>query len=450
MENFEHKMDLNEEELYSLISISSSTEWKSLYDLIISNIKIKFDNKLLSLSELRNLYHHKDRTIRANAYNTEINELEKYHHIFAKILNSIKWDSLVISKRRKFNSLLESTLFYNKIDKETFDIILNITLENLDTIRKYFKIKAKLLNLDKLEWYDIFAPIESESNNLEDNDFNYQLAKELIINAFSTFSSNLSNIAKEAFGNNWIDAKPRLGKSDGAFCIYVMPFKSRILINYDNSIKSIFTLAHELGHAYHNYLLSYNLSIYRRSPLILAESASLLAENILRNYINTTISSKNLKISILDGFLLTISQVVVDIMSRFLFEKKLTEIRKEQNLTANDLINLMLDSQQEIYLDSINSFHKYMWIVKPHYYHSNFYNYPYLIGLLISLGLYKLYLENNLTLNEYEEILKNTGKKDPYDLLIKYDINIKERDFWENSFEFIKNEIITFENLSNL
>lgn len=450
MENFEHKMDLNEEELYSLISISSSTEWKSLYDLIISNIKIKFDNKLLSLSELRNLYHHKDRTIRANAYNTEINELEKYHHIFAKILNSIKWDSLVISKRRKFNSLLESTLFYNKIDKETFDIILNITLENLDTIRKYFKIKAKLLNLDKLEWYDIFAPIESESNNLEDNDFNYQLAKELIINAFSTFSSNLSNIAKEAFGNNWIDAKPRLGKSDGAFCIYVMPFKSRILINYDNSIKSIFTLAHELGHAYHNYLLSYNLSIYRRSPLILAESASLLAENILRNYINTTISSKNLKISILDGFLLTISQVVVDIMSRFLFEKKLTEIRKEQNLTANDLINLMLDSQQEIYLDSINSFHKYMWIVKPHYYHSNFYNYPYLIGLLISLGLYKLYLENNLTLKEYEEILKNTGKKDPYDLLIKYDINIKERDFWENSFEFIKNEIITFENLSNL
>ncbi len=184
--------------------------------------------------------------------------------------------------------------------------------------------------------------------------------------------------------------------------------------------------------------------------MILAESASLLAENILRNYINTTTPSKNLKLSILDGFLLTVSQVVVDIMSRFLFEKKLTEIRKERNLSANDLINLMLDSQQEIYLDSINSFHKYMWILKPHYYHSNFYNYPYLIGLLISLGLYKLYLENNLTLKEYEDILKDTGKKDPYDLLIKYDINIKERGFWEKSFEFIKNEISLFENLSNL
>ncbi len=267
IDNFEHKMSLNEEELYNLISISSSSEWKSLYNLIISNIKINFNNKLLSLSELRNLYHHKDRTIRANVFRTEINELEKYHHIFAKILNSIKWDSLVISKKRKFNSLLESTLFYNKIDKEIFDIILNITLENLDTIRKYFKIKAKLLNLDKLEWYDIFAPIENQSDNSQNENFNYKAVQELIINAFSNFSNNLTNIAKEAFNNSWIDAKPRSGKTDGAFCIYVLPFKSRILVNYDNSIKSVFTLAHELGHAYHNYLLSFNLSIYRNSPL---------------------------------------------------------------------------------------------------------------------------------------------------------------------------------------
>jgi pepF/M3 family oligoendopeptidase len=451
IQNFEHKMELNEEELYNLISISSNSEWKSLYDLIISNIKINFNNEILSISQLRNLYHHKDRTIRENVYNTEINELEKYEHIFAKILNSIKWDSIVISKKRKFNSLLEATLFYNKLDIQTFEIIINTTLENLDNIRNYFKIKAKLLNLDKLEWYDIYAPIIKNKDNYSDNleYIDYEKAKDLILSAFSNFSSNLTKLAKEAFDNNWIDAKPRIGKSDGGFCIYVMPFKSRILVNYDNSIKSVFTLAHELGHAYHNYLLSNNLPIYRSSPLILAETASLLAENILRNYINTITTSKNLKILILDGFLLTVSQVVVDIMSRFLFEKKLVEIRKDRSLSSKDLINLMIDSQQEIYLDSINSFHKYMWIVKPHYYHSNFYNYPYLVGLLISLGLYKLYLEKKLSITDYERILSNTSKEDVFDLLIKYNINIKERDFWEKSFEFINNEILEFEKLAN-
>lgn len=453
IQNFEHKMELNEEELYNLISISSSSEWKSLYDLIISNIKINFNNEILSISQLRNLYHHKDRTVRQNVFNTEINELEKYEHIFAKILNSIKWDSIVIAKKRKFNSLLEATLFYNKLDLETFETIINTTLENLDNIRNYFKIKAKLLNLDKLEWYDIFAPIEKINNNDKNNDkieyIDYEKAKDLISNAFSGFSDNLSKVCKEAFSNNWIDAKPRIGKSDGGFCIYVMPFKSRILVNYDNSIKSVFTLAHELGHAYHNYLLSNNLPIYRSSPLILAETASLLAENILRNYINIITTSKDLKLIILDGFLLTISQVVVDIMSRFLFEKKLVEIRKDRTLSSKDLINLMIDSQQEIYLDSINSFHKYMWIIKPHYYHSNFYNYPYLVGLLISLGLYKLYSEKSLTSKEYEIILSNTSKQDPYELLIRYNINIKERYFWEKSFEFINNEIKEFEKLAN-
>jgi oligoendopeptidase F len=183
--------------------------------------------------------------------------------------------------------------------------------------------------------------------------------------------------------------------------------------------------------------------------LILAETASLLAENILRNYINNISTSKELKITILDGFLLTVSQVVIDILSRFLFEKKLIEIRKERTLSANDLINLMLDSQQEVYLDSINSFHKYMWIVKPHYYHSNFYNYPYLIGLLISLGLYQLYLEKQINIKDYEEILTNTGKENPYELLIKYNINIKQKDFWEKSFEFINKEILEFEKLAN-
>ncbi|MFN3995951.1 MAG: M3 family metallopeptidase, partial [bacterium] len=430
-------------ELYSKLFISSSSEWKSLYNELISNIKVEFENEIISISKLRNFYNHFDRNLRQKAYNKELQIFKEYEYIFSRILNSVKWDSIVISQKRKFNSLLDKSLFENDIDKEILDIVLNTTFENLSTVRKYFYKKASLMNLDKLEWFDISAPIYEDKSVI----FDFEKAKNFILDNFARFSNEMYELALKAFEEGWIDAEPRLGKTDGGFCIYIFSNQSRILVNYDNSIKSLLTLAHELGHAYHNYVMSENTPIYRYSPLILAETASILAETITRKNALKNLTDTKTKTIILDGYLYTISVVTVDIISRFLFEDKVIKIREQRILTPSELCNIMIDSQKEVYFDSINSYHPYMWANKPHYYISNYYNYPYLVGLLVGLSLFNLYESNKISAKDYREILKNSGKDKPERILKNFGLNIRSKNFWQEAFDLIAKDIEEFDKL---
>ncbi|MEN3014790.1 MAG: M3 family metallopeptidase [bacterium] len=440
-ENYEHRMTKEEEILYSKLSITSNSEWKSLYNELISNLKVEFEGNKISISELRKNYNSSNRNIREKTYETEIELFKEYEYIFSRILNSVKWDSIIVSQKRKFKSVLEQSLFHNQIDKEILDIVLSVAFENLSIVRRYFYKKAQLLDLEKLEWYDLSAPTEDH----EKVEFDFDKAKEFILGNFAEFSQDMYNMALNAFEKNWIDYKPRIGKVSGGFCIYIHDKQSRILVNYDDSVNSLLVLAHELGHAYHNWLMSQNTFLYRSCPLIMAETASILAETITRN--NTLKIFPNLKKQILDSYLHTISVVVVDILSRFLFEDKLINIRKERILTSQEICNLMLDSQQEIYLDSLNSFHPYMWITKPHYYSSNYYNYPYLLGLLIGLAIYNLYTIGQISNNQYVEILKNSGKGKPEEVLKSVGLDIRDSSFWQESFKQIEQIIVEFEKI---
>ncbi len=443
IENFSHRMKNEEEHLYSKIYISSTLEWKSLYNELISNIKVDFEDKVISISQLRNLYNHPIREIRKKAYEKELEIFKEYEYIFAKILNSLKWDAIVINEKRNFKNVLEKSLFDNQIDKEILDLVINTTFENLSTVRRYFYKKAKLLQIDKLQWYDLSVGIFGDKAEK----FDINKTKNFILENFRSFSTELEELARKAFENNWIDWEPKLGKVDGGFCIYVYKDESRILVNYDNSIKSLLTLAHELGHAYHNYVMSENSPIYRHSPMILAEMASILAETIVRNKTIENTKDKHLKAHIFDGYLFTISVVVIDILSRFIFEDKLINIRKERILTPSELCKIMIDSQKEVYLDSIASYHPYMWANKPHYYSSNYYNYPYLVGLLIGLALYNLYKNKKITAKDYRDLLRNSAKDKPYKVLKSVGLDMKEKDFWQESFNLIKYDIEEFEKL---
>lgn len=437
IENNKHRMKDEEEELYSLLSVSSNSEWKSLYNELISNIKVDFENQIISISQLRNYYNHSNREIRKKAYRKEIEIFKEYEYIFSRILNSVKWDSVVISKKRNFSSVLEQSLFYNQIDKEILDVVINTTFENLSMVRKYFHKKAKFLGLEKLDWFDLSAPIFEK----EVETFDFEKAQKFILESFAEFSDDMCLMAKEAFENGWIDAEPRIGKADGGFCIYVFDKQSRILVNFDNSIKSVLTLAHELGHAYHNWVMSENTPLFRHSPLILAETASILAETITRKNAIKLAKNQYTKAQILDGYLYTVSIVVVDIMSRFIFEDKVINIRKERTLSPSELCSIMLDSQYEVYVDSINSYHPYMWANKPHYYSSNYYNYPYLCGLLIGLSLYNLFENKKITANDYRDILKNTAKDKPERILKSIGLDIRTKEFWQEAFNRIEKDI---------
>jgi oligoendopeptidase F len=293
----------------------------------------------------------------------------------------------------------------------------------------------------------MFAPVSSNENVWE-----YEDAAAFIIKQFGTFSPRLSDFAARAFREHWIDAEPREGKVDGAYCTPLRKGESRVFANYKASFDGVSTLAHELGHGYHNLNLAQCTMLQRSTPMTLAETASIFCETIIRNAALQN-AGRQEQIAILEASLQGACQVVIDITSRFLFEQRLFGQRTQRELSIDELNNLMLEAQRETYGDGLDekALHPYMWAMKPHYYSSrlSFYNYPYMFGLLFGLGLYARYKEDGEKFKSgYDELLSRTGLADAATLAQQFGINIRSVDFWRASFDIIRQDIELFEELT--
>src|SRR5690606_5913703 len=222
--------------------------------------------------------------------------------------------------------------------------------------------------------------------------------------------------------------------------------ESRILANYEPSFNSVSTLAHELGHAYHNLTLAGRTPLQHSTPTTLAETASIFCERIVVQAALGSASEQE-QIAILEASLQNACQVVVDITSRFLFERRVLEQRQQRELSIDEFKNLMLDAQRETYGDGLdaNALHPYMWAVKGHYYGATFYNYPYMFGLLFGLGLYARYEADPDNFKAgYDDLLSSTGMGDAAELAARFGINTRSVDFWRNSLNVVRRDIDTF------
>jgi oligoendopeptidase F len=227
--------------------------------------------------------------------------------------------------------------------------------------------------------------------------------------------------------------------------------ESRILSNYTESIGSVITLAHELGHAYHNGRLAAATPLNRSSPMTLAETASIFCETIVRRAALSE-ANETERLIILEAALQNSCQVVVDITSRFLFERSVFEGRQQRALSTAELCNAMLDAQRATYGDGLDqeTLHPYMWAAKPHYYSSgrSFYNYPYMFGLLFGLGLFAIYQrEPQGFVERYDALLASTGQADAATIAARVGIDLRSIEFWRASFDMIREEISQFEAL---
>jgi len=295
-----------------------------------------------------------------------------------------------------------------------------------------------------LPFYDLFAPITKSTLQ-----FTYAEATEFITKHFGSFSQELADFAKEAFSGNWVDVEPRQGKVGGAFCAGMYPIKqSRILTNFTGSFSDVSTLAHELGHGYHNAQIFCESALNADYPMPVAETASIFCETIVTDAALKGVSDED-KIYILEKSLEGSTQVIVDILSRFIFETNVFAARKEAPLPISEIKALMVDAQKEAYGDGLdeNALHPYMWLCKSHYYsaHFNFYNYPYAFGLLFGKGLYAQYLSGYEGFGAaYNKLLNNTTKMSAKDVAATMNIDITKQDFWLQSLEIIEREIEEF------
>jgi oligoendopeptidase F len=366
----------------------------------------------------------------------------------AYALNGVKGFSVSLNRRRNYADTPQCSLAQARINRRVLDSLIGVMETSLPDFRRYLRLKAKLLGVKRLAFFDLFAPLSSHRHT-----WSFKRAGRFIIDCFSGFSPELGEFARRALAENWIDARPRPGKVGGAYCISLpVSGESRVLSNYDGSFSAVTTLAHELGHAYHHHLLRKDTAIHRDYPMTLAETASIFSENIIINNAVKTLPKEE-KINLLEQFLADSTQVIVDILSRYYFESELLRLREQKELSADELNGLMFDAQRKTYGSALDPklLHPYMWAVKGHYYRAElaFYNYPYAFGLLFGLGLHALYTEQGAGFPAvYASLLKNTGRMNCMELTNQVGFDIESPAFWRKGIAVIKERIDEFEKLA--
>ncbi|MGM0370361.1 MAG: M3 family oligoendopeptidase [Bacillota bacterium] len=445
----QYLLSMEEEVMISKLQTTGSSAWYKLKQKLVSNLMVEIElegeKQELPLSKVRNMAYDSDQQKRKKAYQAELDSYSKIEDSVASCLNSIKGESLTLSQERGYQSPLEKSLISSKLDEEVLEAMMEAITESLPDFRRYYRKKAELLGHDDgLPFYDLFAPLGAD-----ELEFDYDSAKDFIIDNFRNFSDGLADYAQRAFQNDWIDAKPRSGKNGGAFCMNIQPLgQSRILANFEGSFSNVSTLAHELGHGFHGDCLTEESIFNTDYPMPLAETASIFCETIIQKAALEKADEEQ-RLGILENSLMGAGQVIVDIYSRYLFETEVFEERKDSALSSEQLQELMIESQQEAYGSGLDNdlLHPYMWVNKIHYYIPgfDFYNYPYAFGLLFGKGLYAQYQEQGSEfIEEYQELLAATGKKDAVEVAQMMDIDIKSVDFWRQSLAIIKDDINQF------
>lgn len=436
------------EGLAAELTLSGGHAFGKLMGTVTSQLTVDFelDGKVqtLPMPALINLRTHEDGDVRRRAYEAENKAWESVKETLAASLNGVKGEVATLNKRRGREDALHSALDMARIDRATLNAMMGAMKDSFPLFRRYFQHKAKLLGKEKLAWYDLYAPVGKSGGTIS-----YEDARDFIVKNFANFSPELASFAKRAYAGNWIDAEMREGKRGGGYCGGVETVKeSRIFVNFDGSADQISTIAHELGHAFHNECAyQFKKTVMQQdTPMTLAETASTFCETIVTQARLSKVTDPQEELAILEGQLNGASAVIVDIYSRFLFEKEVFERRADSELSADDFCDIMLRAQKATYGDGLDEtlLQKFMWTWKPHYYSTglSFYNFPYAFGLLFATGLYAIFQKRGAAfVEDYKNLLASTGEATAADLADRFGINIRKKKFWADSIAIIAKQV---------
>ena len=427
------------------MQLSGGSAFAQLRDKLDATHTVDYRGQALPLSAVRGMAYDADASVRKDAYEAEIASYKKMELPMSYCLNSIKQEARTMAKAKGYDSLLDMTLDYNRMDRRTLEAMISAMQEYLPHFRRYLKAKAKLLgHKNGLPFYDLFAPVGSASRT-----FTIEECREKLMAELGKFNPDMAAFVDHAFQEKWIDIFPREGKSGGAFCSGVhFADRSLVMTNFQGSFSDVSTMAHELGHAWHNRCLAGLPYAMINTPMPLAETASIFNETILAHEVLKTATPEE-QLTLLDATLMESTQTIVDILSRYLFETEVIDTRADHAMTVAELKDAMLRAQDATYGDGLDPEvrHPYMWACKSHYYSSglNFYNFPYAFGELFGKGVFAQYLEKGSAfVPAYNQLLRSCGSAPIAEVAASVGIDVRSADFWRSSLEIIKEEIDKF------
>lgn len=443
------KLPEAEETLINKLSIDGYYGWGQMYDTIVGKMQIPFQEEKLSVGQAANKFSSPDRSVRKKVFSEWEKTWDENGEVLAKTLNHLAGFRLNVYGMRGWNSFLKEPLDINRMQEKTLQAMWNAISKNKQPFVRFLDRKAKLLGLEKLSWYDLDAPLGKVETKMS-----YQEGAEFIIKHFEQFGAEMASFAKKAFEDRWIEAEDRKGKRPGGFHTYFPESaQSRIFMTYSGTPSNVSTLAHELGHGFHTYVMRDMHTLNRNYAMNVAETASTFAEMIVSDAAVKATSTEEEKLVLLEDKIQRSIALLMNIHARFLFETKFYEERQKGIVRKERLNSLMLDAQKEAYGEALAEYHPSFWGSKLHFYITGvpFYNFPYTFGFLFSLGIYAKAIEEGKGYEEkYIALLRDTASMTVEELAYKHlQVDLTKEEFWNSAIQLCINDVEEFLRLTN-
>lgn len=436
-----HTLSEAEEKIINIKDVTGVGALETLYDAItnryVFKLQVNGETQELTRGQLMAYVQGSDPDLRAKAYQ----ELYRVYGGDGPILGQMyqtrarDWHNENIGLR-KFSSPMSVRNLANDVPDEAVEALLEVTRRNVGVFQRYFKIKAKLLGMERLRRYDIYAPVAKS-----DKKFEYNAAAQMVFDSFRSFDPQIAEMAQRVFDQEHVDSEVRKGKRDGAFCWSVLPeMTPYVLLNYQGRARDVATMAHELGHAIHAMLASHHSTFTFHSSLPLAETASTFGEMMLTEKLLTEETDEAVRRDILfkqmdDAYATIIRQVYFA-----LFEKQAHDMI-QKNASVDDLCKAYLANLKEQFGEAVEVSDEFQWewVSIPHIYHTPFYVYAYAFGQLLVFSLYQQFkAEGESFKPKYLKILAAGGSEAPAKILAEAGVDIRSAAFWQGGFDVLR------------
>ncbi len=445
-------LDEQSENIINTLALDGQSAWSQHYDTIVASIQIPFNGEMLSAGQAFNtMMSSQDKAVRQELFEKWEKAWSEKADIFADTLNHLDGFRLNNYKLHGVDDFLKQPLEYNRLDKETLDMMWGTIQKNKQPIIDFLTRKAQLFGKDKMDWQDQDAPIVL--GDFEERRYTFDQAADFIVENFKKFSPKMSEFAQMAFDKAWIEAEDRPGKRPGGYCTSLPKSQeSRIFMTYGESVNEVSTLAHELGHAFHSHVMWDLPTLNQDYAMNVAETASTFAELIVADATLKEAKTDEEKINLLDVKLQNAIAMFINIHARFIFESNFYAARQKGLVATDEITRLMVEAQKEAYINGLGSYHPHFWAAKLHFFIDEvpFYNFPYTFGYLFSLGIYaKASQHADGFEDQYIALLRDTASMTTEELAKKHlDTDLHQATFWQAGIDMVLKDIATFMELT--
>nr|WP_074949234.1 M3 family oligoendopeptidase [Alicyclobacillus macrosporangiidus] len=442
------KLPPEQEQLIAGLMVDGYHGWSQLYDTIVGGLTITVEEngtpQTLSMGQAANRLLTPDRAVRDRLFQQWEAAWQSREDLCAQAINHIAGFRLEVYRRRGWDDVLREPLEINRMDRETLETMWAVIAANKAPLVKYLERKAKLFGVPRLSWHDVSAPVGKSTSTVT-----FEQARQFIVDHFGQFNPEMARFADHCFRDRWIEAEDRPGKQSGAFCTsFPVSRQTRVFMTFSGTTANVSTLAHELGHAYHQHVMREMPVLMQQYAMNVAETASTFAEAIVSDAAVRAAGDKDERIALLDEKIERAVAMLMNIHARFLFETRFYEERKRGWVPAERLNELMVEAQREAYCDALAEWHPRFWASKLHFYLTTtpFYNFPYTFGYLFSAGIYaRAQAEGPSFADKYVALLRDTAAMRVEELARRHlGVDLRQPDFWQSAVDLAVADVDEF------